>query len=79
MQTAEKCCKILTVRRGGFVICPECERRHAANPSWRVNRSLIRIDRDTRAEALPVMCRKCQTEIKLDIAEGLSCTESLSH
>lgn len=70
--------KILTVRQGGFVVCPECERRHAQNPAWRVNRSLIRIDVDTRAEALPVMCRKCLTEIKLDIAEGLSCFESLS-
>ena len=69
---------MLTVRRGGFVVCPECERRHAENPAWRVNRSLIRIDADTKAEALPVMCRKCLTEIKLDIAEGLSCFESLS-
>lgn len=72
----EQRCK-LTVRRGGFIVCPECERRHAANPAWPVNKSLIRIDGDTRAEGLPVLCRKCQCEIKLDIA-GQSAFESRS-
>ena len=69
--------KMLTIREGGFVICPECERRKRRNSSWRVNRSLLRIDKDTTASALPVYCRNCQTEIKLDI-NGLSCFESLS-
>lgn len=72
-----KCGKMLTVRKGGFVVCPECERRKWLSPSWRVNRSLIRIDETTTAERLPVYCRSCQVEIKLDI-QGLSCRESLS-
>lgn len=78
MQDTESCGKMgVTVRDGGWIVCPECERRHALNPNWRINRSLMRINRDTSAAALPVYCRKCQTEIKLDIANGLS-FESLS-
>lgn len=67
----------LTMRRGGFVVCPECERRHAQNPAWPVNKSLLRIDRDTQASGLPVHCRKCQQEIKLDI-DGQSAYERRS-
>lgn len=78
MNKPASCDKIrATVREGGWIVCPECERRHAINPNWRVNRSLLRINRETSAAALPVYCRKCQTEIKLDIADGLS-FESLS-
>lgn len=74
MNTGHECGKIVTVREGGFLICPECARRHRRNPNWRVNRSLLRIDKTTSATALPVYCRNCQTEIKLDI-QGLSCYE----
>lgn len=70
MQTAEKCATMCTVRRGGFVVCPECERKHSQNPAWPINRSLLRIDAQTKAKALPVLCRKCQKEIILDIAEA---------
>ena len=66
---------MLTIREGGFVVCPECERRKRLNPNWRVNRSLLRIDANTSATALPVYCRSCQTEIKLNI-QGLSCQEA---
>lgn len=61
---------MVTVREGGFLICPECERRKAAAPSWRVNRSLLRIGPDTRARALRVQCRNCKTEIILNIDEA---------
>ena len=61
---------MVTVREGGFLICPECERRKAAAPSWRVNRSLLRITPDTRARALRVQCRNCKTEIILNIDEA---------
>ena len=64
------CGKMVTVREGGFLICPECERRKAAAPSWRVNRSLLRIGPDTRARALRVQCRNCKTEIILNIDEA---------
>lgn len=78
LNTKQKCGSMVTVREGGWVVCPECQRRKAANPNWRENRSLMRIAPDTEATALPVYCRKCQTEIKLNIAGGLS-WESLSH
>lgn len=72
-----RCGKMVTMREGGFLICPECERRKAAAPNWRVNRSLLRIGPDTRAQALRVLCRNCKTEIVLDISEA-GAFESLS-
>lgn len=75
MKTARECGKMLTIREGGFIVCPECERRKRLNPNWRVNRSLLRIDDTTSATALPVYCRCCQTEIKLNI-QGRSCQEA---
>lgn len=69
--------KLLTMREGGFLVCPECERRKAAAPSWRVNRSLLRITPDTRAKALRVQCRSCKTEIIINIDEA-GASESLS-
>ena len=68
---------MVTIREGGFLICPECERRKAAAPSWRVNRSLLRIGPDTRAQALRVQSRSCKSEIILDIDEA-GAFESLS-
>ena len=76
MNSADNCGNMLTIRKGGFVVCPECERRHRLNPAWRVNRSLLRIDEDTQATALPAYCRQCQTEVKLNIRRGLSCEEA---
>lgn len=61
--------KMLTIRPGGFVVCPECERIKAEQPAWRVNRSLLRIEPDTRASALRVQCRNCKHEIVLNIDE----------
>ena len=69
--------KLLTIRAGGFIVCPECERIKAAQPAWRVNRSLLRIEPDTRARALRVQCRSCKKEIILDIDEA-GAFESLS-
>lgn len=62
--------KLVTVREDGFLICPECERRKAAAPAWRVNRSLLRIEPDTRAKALRIRCRSCKQEIVLNIDEA---------
>lgn len=61
--------RLLTIRAGGFVVCPECERIKATQPAWRVNRSLLRIEPDTRARALRVQCRSCKQEIVIDIDE----------
>lgn len=61
--------KLLTIRAGGFVCCPECERIKARQPAWRANRSLLRIQPDTRARALRVQCRSCKQEIVLNIDE----------
>lgn len=61
--------RLLTIRAGGFVVCPECERIKATQPAWRVNRSLLRIEPDTRARALRVQCRNCKREIVIDIDE----------
>lgn len=76
MQNPRECGKLLTVREGGFVVCPECERQHRQNAAWRPNLSLLRVTPETQAKGLPVWCRKCRKEFKLDI-QGLSV--SLSH
>lgn len=49
-------CGTLNVR-DGFLICPECRR----------NRRLLRIEKDTVAENLPVYCRDCRREIIVNI------------
>lgn len=45
--------------KGGFLVCPRCG-----------NRKLLRVTPTTEARALPVWCRKCQTEISVDISRG---------
>lgn len=45
----------------GWVTCPVCNQ----------NKKLLRVTPATRAQHLPVHCRKCKTEIILDI-EGQS-------
>lgn len=69
MQNSNAHGKLLTIRPGGFVVCPECERIKAVKPGWQVNRSLLRVVPDTRARALRVQCRRCRKEIILDIDE----------
>lgn len=49
----------MLLKRGGFLQCPHCG-----------NRKLLRVPLDTEARALPVWCRKCQTEIVIDIDRG---------
>lgn len=61
--------KLVTIREGGFIVCPSCERIKLRQPGWRVNRSLLRIEPDTRAHALRVQCRSCKAEIILNIDE----------
>ena len=75
MQAVSDCGKIRQAE-GGFIPCPECERRHRQNCEWRVNKTLLRVEPSTRATALPVYCRRCRTETKFNI-QGLS-YESLS-
>lgn len=49
----------MLVKRGGFLQCPHCG-----------NRKLLRVTPSTEARGLPVWCRKCQTEITIDIVRG---------
>lgn len=78
MQNPHTCGTLVSVRPGGLVVCPECEKRKRENPSWRVNRSLLKIDEQTEAHSLTIYCRSCREEIKLDIEKGLS-VKRLSH
>ena len=48
--------------KDGWVTCPVCRR----------NRRLIRITPETEAQALPVFCRDCKSEIILNIERGQS-------
>ena len=48
--------------RDGWVTCPLCGRNH----------HLLRVTPDTTAEDLPVYCKTCKREIKLQIARGQS-------
>lgn len=50
------------VVKDGWIICPVCNQ----------NRRTIRITADTEAHHLPVYCRKCGTELILNISRGLS-------
>lgn len=58
--------KILTVR-DGYLVCPHC----------RLNKRLIQVPPDTKAERLRVYCRACKTETMVDMEKG-QCFESRS-
>ena len=60
MKRTEKFGKIVV--RDGWVTCPVCLR----------NKHLFRVNPDTEANALPVYCRDCKTEIIVNIARGQS-------
>lgn len=60
MQGQNVCGKLSV--KDGWVTCPVCKR----------NRRLIRIEPETVAQALPVFCRDCKTEIILNIDRGRS-------
>lgn len=50
----------LLPKRGGFFCCPGCGSK------------LIKADAATEAEALPVYCRKCKRELRIEIHRGQS-------
>lgn len=50
---------MLTVK-DGFLICPRCH----------VNKKVAKVDPDTTAHNMPVFCRSCKLEMKIDIVEG---------
>ena len=54
MQNSSANDTLVTVRPGGWIVCPECEKRKRETPGWRANRSLLKIDPETTAEALTV-------------------------
>lgn len=60
MQGALNCGKLVV--KDGWIMCPVCNQ----------NRKTIRILRETEAKSLPVYCRKCGTELILNIDRGLS-------
>ncbi len=66
LQSKTKCDTMLLVR-DGYLICPRC----------RVNKKVCKITPDTTAHNMPVFCRKCKLEIKIDIDKG-QCFESRS-
>lgn len=53
--------KIIPVE-DGWVTCPICHRNHR----------LLRVTPETTATDLPVYCRTCRREIKINIARGQS-------
>ena len=57
----------LLVVRDGWLQCPVC----------RSNRKLMRVLPNTEGQRIPVYCRKCKTEITIDVREG-QCFESRS-
>ena len=59
MQTPEDRVRLLP-SRGGFARCPYCGGK------------LLTISPDTEAERLPVWCRKCRRELRIDILRGQS-------
>lgn len=60
MQCEPKPAKLIV--KDGWIICPVCNQ----------NRKTIRITAETEAYCLPVYCRKCGTELFLNIHRGLS-------
>ena len=58
--------KMLTVK-DGWLQCPICRR----------NRRLMRVLPETEGQHIPVYCRDCKTELKIDIHQG-QCFESRS-
>lgn len=66
LTSVAECGKMLVVK-DGWLQCPVC----------RANRRLLRIAPGCKATGLAVFCRKCKTEIKIDIAQG-QCTRCQS-
>lgn len=60
MQAGVKSAKLIV--KDGWIICPVCNQ----------NRRTIRITEETEAYHLPVYCRKCGTELVVNIDRGLS-------
>ena len=56
----EKRSVMLSVRKGGWVTCPACNR----------NKHFLRIDPQTEAKDFPVYCRDCKRESILNIEPG---------
>lgn len=52
----------ILVTKDGWITCPGCQRRL----------KFLRIDDETEARHLPIYCRKCRTQIILDIERGQS-------
>lgn len=59
LHTSEKCAKMLTVK-DGWLSCPVCLQ----------NRKVLRITPQTTAKNLTVFCRKCKSELQVDIDKG---------
>lgn len=60
LQSQKKYGKMLVVR-DGWLECPVCRARR-----------LLRITPELTARNLPVFCRRCKNEIKVDIEQGQS-------
>lgn len=61
LQEYEKRGRMLTVE-DGWLVCPFCK----------LNRRVMKIDPDTVAMRLPVYCRSCKREFRVDIQKGQS-------
>jgi len=46
--------------RDGWIVCPVCRKR------------ILRVAPETAARALPVWCRRCRREFRIDIDRGQS-------
>lgn len=57
----------MLIVRDGYLICPRCQG----------TKKLCRIELDTTARNMPVFCRCCKLEIKIDIDKG-QCFKSQS-
>ena len=61
LQEFEKHGRMLTVE-DGWLVCPFCK----------LNRRVMKIDPETVAARLPVYCRSCKREFRVDIQKGQS-------
>lgn len=59
LHSAENCAKMLTVK-DGWLSCPVCLQ----------NKKVLRITPQTSARNLTVFCRKCKSEMQVDIDNG---------